>query len=797
MFHWHEVEHFSEVHSATLYHDVDDVRPLLSSGLIPIDGIRNHIDPAIIMCIRSCRGKEDEPKILESLKLLVQHGADVNVRSCHHRSFGMTAAMIAAGKGLDSCLRFLVESGTDLTLRADSGDNTLMIAARSGRVDSVKYLIEDGKMSSLNQVNNQGETALMVAASGPNDAHALCVKFLVEAGADLYVQDEFGNTALMLAAKAGGFNSVKYLTGRMSVSSLIQINNTGQTTLMMAASGSDAANALCVKYLVEAGADLDVLDKFGSTALMNAAEAGVFNSVKYLTERMSVPSRNQARYDGTTALTIAASNNSSEHTSCLKCLVEAGADVNVQNEPGYTALMLASVAGSVESVKLLTERMSVSTLDKVNGEGQTALMLAAVRSDDNDAVILKHLLEAGADVNVQCKGGYTALMYATEFGKVKCVKFLTERMSVSTLDKVNDHGQTALMLARARYGTDTVEILKYLVEAGADVNIQCKHGYTALMEAASRYGRDTVEILKYLVEAGADVNIQCKHGYTALMKAVSRYDVEISHLQYLITVGADLNVADTETGFTALMIALDRGNDSAVSLLLGKGALVNIVTPDLKTPLSLHPGLNNLMITKLLSHGLDPALSYRNQGILHVIVAKREKSVVRGLVMNGFPPVDVKFDYLTLKYNKYLPDQSKTPMSPLALALDLGNHEIARYLIVNRFFTRYDLVQLCRDQKLRQSLQREPECLEILDFLSARPHSLHDLCLVTISSALSQYLVHDPQDIPPGDSRWMCKPTFRERVDLLQLPPALKRELLHQTPFASISCESWGDISLE
>ena len=224
---------------------------------------------------------------------------------------------------------------------------------------------------------------------------------------------------------------------------------------------------------------------------------------------------------------------------------------------------------------------------------------------------------------------------------------------------------------------------------------------------------------------------------------------------------------------------------------------MNIVTPDLKTPLSLHPGRNILMITKLLSHGLDPALSYRDQRILHTLVVKGEKSLMRGLVMNGFPPVDVQCDDFTQAYTEYLPDQGETPMSPLALALASKRHGIARYLIVNRFFTRYDLAQLCRDQKLRQYLQRKPECLEILDFLSARPYSLHDLCLVAISSALSQYLVHDLRHIPPGDSRWMCKPTFRERVDLLQLPPILKRELLHDTPSSSISCESWGNIPLE
>ena len=458
-------------------------------------------------------------------------------------------------------------------------------------------------------------------------------------------------------------------------------------------------------------------------------------------------------YRGMTAAMIAADLGLD---SCLRFLVESGTDLTLREDSGDNTLMIAASSGRVDSVKYLIEDGKMSSLNQVNYQGQTALMMAASNKSSEHTSCLKCLVEAGADVNVQNNRGYTALMCPSQSGDVEKVKLLTERMSVSTLNQVNDHGKTALMLAASRYGTNYADILKYLVEAGADVNVQCKHGYTALMEAA--------------------------------------YTVCKSHLLYLITAGADLNVTNTETGYTALMIALDRRNDRVVSLLLEKGALVNIVTPDLKTPLSLHPGRNNPMITKLLSHGLDPALSYRDQRILHIMVFKGEKSVVRGLVMNGFPSVDVKCYYFTLNYTGYLP---KTPMSPLALALASKRHDIARYFIVNRFFTRYDLVQLCRDQKLRQSLQRQPECLEILVFLSARPHSLQDLCLVTISSALSQYLVHDPQDIPPGDSRWMCKPTFRERVDLLQLPPTLKRELLHDTPSSSISCESWGNIPLE
>ena len=88
----------------------------------------------------------------------------IRVLFVHHAE--LTAAMIAADQGLVKCLRFLVKPGTDLTITTDSGDNALMMAAIAGRVDYVKHLIEHCVSgSSLNEVNNEGETALMLAAT--------------------------------------------------------------------------------------------------------------------------------------------------------------------------------------------------------------------------------------------------------------------------------------------------------------------------------------------------------------------------------------------------------------------------------------------------------------------------------------------------------------------------------------------------------------------------------------------------------------------------------------------------------
>jgi hypothetical protein len=142
-------------------------------------------------------------------------------------------------------------------------------------------------------------------------------------------------------------------------------------------------------------------------------------------------------------------------------LIEAGADVNLKTNDGWTALML--IAGNIDS----TEKT------------------------------VKMLLEAGADVNLKHKDGCTALMYAARFSK---------------------EYSTALMYdARFSKEYSTQETVKMLLKAGANVNDQDEIGWTALMYAAISPEKDsTEETIKILLEAGADINIQDKDGWTAL-----------------------------------------------------------------------------------------------------------------------------------------------------------------------------------------------------------------------------------------------------------------------------------------
>ncbi len=177
----------------------------------------------------------------------------------------------------------------------------------------------------------------------------------------------------------------------------------------------------------------------------------------------------------------------------IKKLIDAGIDVNIQNNRGNTALMLAAHAGHVEIVRELLAAPGIE-VNKQDNNGNTALMEAAY---GGDAGIVQQLLKApGIDVNKQDSNGITALMEAAYGGHVEIVRELLA--DGAEVNKQNNSGVTALMVA-ARWGH--AGIVRELLADGAEVNKQNNSGVTALMLAA-QWGH--ADIVRLLLEAGAD-----------------------------------------------------------------------------------------------------------------------------------------------------------------------------------------------------------------------------------------------------------------------------------------------------
>jgi ankyrin repeat protein len=239
--------------------------------------------------------------------------------------------------------------------------------------------------------------------------------------------------------------------------------------------------------------------------------------------------------------------------AAVRALLKAGVNVNASEPDGATALLWAAQWDDAETAELLIH--AGARVMASNDYGVTPLTMAAT---NGSVAMIKRLLKSGASPNTALPSGETALMSAALTGRVEAVAALADG-GADLNSKEGTKGQTALMWAIAEEHRDVV---RFLVERGADVRIRATSGFTALLLAA-RY--NDIETIKLLLGHGASVAETANDGTTALHVAALRGHVEL--VKFLLDQGADPN-AD-KAGYTALHWAA--GNwDNATSISFGR-----------------------------------------------------------------------------------------------------------------------------------------------------------------------------------------------------------------------------------
>jgi ankyrin repeat protein len=197
-------------------------------------------------------------------------------------------------------------------------------------------------------------------------------------------------------------------------------------------------------------------------------------------------------------------------TKLVTALLKQGADVNIPQPDGATALHWAAHWDDVALAKLLVAAKAQP--NAANDYGVTPIFLAA---GNGSAAMLSVLLDAGANANAALPTGETVLMTAVRSGSLPVVKRLLTAGADPNAKQVSK-GQTALMWAAT---SQNIEVAKALLEAKADVHARSSAGFTPLMSAA-REG--SIEMSRLLMEAGDDVNEAAPDGSTPLLIATVR-----------------------------------------------------------------------------------------------------------------------------------------------------------------------------------------------------------------------------------------------------------------------------------
>jgi ankyrin repeat protein len=322
-------------------------------------------------------------------------------------------------------------------------------------------------------------------------------------------------------------------------------------------------NSEAVDLLLASGGKPDVPDENGTTAFMDACAMGRMNIAAVLLRAGS--SVNAKADDGSTGLLNAITRVAFRpmwpaRREMVQFLLEEKADPKVADWQGVTPLVAASRTGEVELFNALIT--AGADLEASDTEGRTPLLEAV---DKDNVEVVKLLVAKKANFAVFDKRGYSPLSMAAKNGYPEgeqIVKLLLEAGADPNL--ANSDGWTPLLSAESfnykePWGVSSHAITKELLKRGANPNARSKQGTTPLIAAAGHHGPDDASFLQELIEAGADVNASDEDGETALMAAAEKGHV--SKVKLLIDKGANIGAKD-KTGKTALQYARAPRNGS-------------------------------------------------------------------------------------------------------------------------------------------------------------------------------------------------------------------------------------------
>ena len=345
--------------------------------------------------------------------------------------------------------------------------------------------------------------------------------------------------------------------------------------------------------------DLDLKNNYGDTLLIWALDKKYISLAEGLIQKVNVNVRGRSN---DTALMVAAEGPAKRRLEIVRMLLDHGADPNMVNDNGDTAMMFAIHSSCTDVALYLMTHCDIYIRDKkgetalshalkfdkkgtislalleykhnMNETGSSEMSLLGYAAQSSCYKVVKKLIHLGADPNIpclhpRCKSSYTsALVLSVQRGEYDI--FLAICNSGAELDATDHYGANSLIIAAEKGRMDMVT---ELINRGADLDTAPSHlsnpllcaiekGHTDIalyliekgakpigIHTAVKYNR--TEILLALLANGADINTLGMRNQTPLFTA-ARFDCYDSFCA-LIDNGADLNYREPKFGSTVLM----------------------------------------------------------------------------------------------------------------------------------------------------------------------------------------------------------------------------------------------------
>lgn len=361
------------------------------------------------------------------------------------------------GDSLARLFAHLLILGQHQQLRTIGPEQMVQAAAR-GDINSVQQIIKLNK--ELVNCKFKDLTPLMVATHG---GHGEILKMLLANGADINAATEDGTTAVFIAAAGKIENIAVYLVDKGAIVSTLDKN---RRSLAHHASYNGLNQLL--KKVLEKGCDVNLQDIEGDSALHDAIAKGNDKGVDLLINlpKIDLTLRNKMDFN---PLIFAAFKENKHATE--KLLQKSPDLVKTTKKDGFSALHVAAVNDHREVALILMDKDAEINLKERNG--LTPLHLACYEAYFE---MVEILIENDANVNDQNKDGFTPL-HVTLAGQRRKLPGLLGLM----------------LLGQPNEDSDRVKISCFLLNNGAEIQIQDKNGKTPLQVCRSQRVKTSVE----------------------------------------------------------------------------------------------------------------------------------------------------------------------------------------------------------------------------------------------------------------------------------------------------------------
>lgn len=450
---------------------------------------------------------------IELATLLLARGAKINTDGFA----GRTGLNMAASKGSTQLVELMLKNGAQINGTDRGGQTTLFVALGNNQKNIAELLIKHG--ANVNVVTRDGTPLL----HRTRDKEML--ELLLKHSADANAKDVHGDSLLWHVCYDNKLSELLLKHGAD-----INIKNSqGRTVLHLAAR---FARDNVAKWLLVHGAEVNAKDDYGRTPLFQAvgsferypapprasqpiAISSIASDSKHAESKHSSPPISSA--DDLNSVFPSGLDTSNSMTT-VKVLLAHGADVSATDRQGQSLLHVVPTKDIAEL--LLARGVAVNAK---RTDGATALHLAAVYGRKE---VVQALLAHGADVNARTKDGITPLHYAKGSEVVELLL-----ASGADANAADSGGNTPLYMA------DEPVVVELLLLRGAALNTKNAHGQTPLLSSIRifisnlpahglMYGPlgdpivvahgGSKEVIKALLDRGADVNVDDTEGYMPL-----------------------------------------------------------------------------------------------------------------------------------------------------------------------------------------------------------------------------------------------------------------------------------------